>query len=287
MQDMNLLDQSQKSHSLNNNSNINNLNHPSRDVQPTGSQFNFISSIMSIVLCPFTAFASCVMVRQNEEGVVSYWGEYSGTLRSPGIHFSIPWGRNVQMVSTKRISHEIPKLKIVDKNGNPLLISAVIVFSIVNTRRAVFEVNNPIQYVTTQAETVLKQIISRYPYETNDDTPCLKTEADLIGKELCSSLQEKIHVAGAFVYSYQLKEISYSSEIAAGMLRRQQASSIIAARQTIVQGAVDIAVEAIESLKQKNIEMNERERAHLVTNILTVICSDKDATPTVPLGGLN
>jgi regulator of protease activity HflC (stomatin/prohibitin superfamily) len=223
------------------------------------------------------------MVSQNQEGVVSYWGEYSGTLRTPGIHVSLPFGRNVQLISTKKISHEIPKLKIVDKNGNPLIISAVIVFSIVNTKRAVFDVDNPLRFVTTQAETVLKQIISRYPYETHDDTPCLKTEADLIGKELCSTLQEKIQVAGAYVFSYQLKEISYSPEIAAGMLKRQQAASIISARQIIVQGAVGIAADAIEQLRQRNIDMNERERAKLVTNILTVLCSDKDATPTVPL----
>jgi len=251
--------------------------------EPVSSQFNPMSALLGILFFPFTIF-SCFSVQQQEAGVVMYWGHYSETITSPGLHWSNMWGRDVKMISTKKISIELPKLKIVEKNGNPLIISAVVVFSVVDAKRAMLDVSNASSFVATQAETVLKQVISRYPYESPDNTHCLKTEAEQIGREMCDLLQDKIRPSGCRVFSFQLKEISYASEIAAGMLRRQQAVAMIAARQTIVTGAVDIAVEAIASLRHKGIVLDEHEQARMVTNILTVICSDKDAQPTVPLG---
>eukprot|EP00339_Tiarina_fusa_P020505 CAMPEP_0117026498 /NCGR_PEP_ID=MMETSP0472-20121206/19474_1 /TAXON_ID=693140 ORGANISM="Tiarina fusus, Strain LIS" /NCGR_SAMPLE_ID=MMETSP0472 /ASSEMBLY_ACC=CAM_ASM_000603 /LENGTH=194 /DNA_ID=CAMNT_0004733519 /DNA_START=306 /DNA_END=890 /DNA_ORIENTATION=- len=193
------------------------------------------------------------------------------------------WGREIRKISTKQQSIELPKTTVVDSNGNPLIISAVIVYRISNSRRALLDVENSRIFVKNQAEAALKQTLSRFPYESNDGSPCLKTEAEQIGKHLCNLLQRKVLQAGAMVDSFQLKEISYAPEIASGMLKRQQAIAIIEARQTIVQGAVDIAADAVTKLAERGIELSDSDQAKLVTNLLTVVCSDNDAQPTVPM----
>merc|ERR1712000_186088 len=238
---------------------------------------------MGILCFPFTILGSCYTVEQNQEVVVLSYGKYAETSRSPGIHWSNMWGRSLRPVSIKKCSIELPKTTVIDGNGNPLIISAVIVYEIVNSRRSVLDVEHAPSFIKTQAEAALKQTLSRFPYESSDGSPCLKTEASQIGEHLCSVLQDKVTQAGALVDSFQLKEISYAPEIAAGMLKRQQAIAIIEARQTIVQGAVDIAADAVDKLAQRGITLSDQDQAKLVTNLLTVVCSDNDAQPTVPL----
>jgi len=242
-----------------------------------------LSILLGVLCCPLTVLFSCFTLNPQEEMVMLYWGRYSGTVRGSGLHFANCWGRESTRISTKKICQQLPKTTVVDKNGNPLIVSAVIVYNIVNSKRATLDIQNHVSFVQTQAETTLKQIISRFPYETMDDSPCLKTEADHIGQELCGLLQQKVEVAGARVYSFQLKEISYAPEIAAGMLKRQQAVAMLQARQTIVQGAVEIACHAVEDVRKRGIHLEPSEQSRLVTNILTVICSDRDVQPTLPL----
>ena len=242
-----------------------------------------LATILGIACCPFTILGSWYTLDQNEEAVVLSYGRYSETVREPGMNFSNMWGRSIRKISTKQQSIELPKTTVVDSNGNPLIISAVIVYRISNSRRAILEVENSRIFVRNQAEAALKQTLSRFPYESNDGSPCLKTEAEQIGRHLCNLLQRKVLQAGALIDSFQLKEISYAPEIANGMLKRQQAIAIIEARQTIVQGAVDIAADAVDKLHDRGIELSNSDQAKLVTNLLTVVCSDNDAQPTVPM----
>ena len=242
-----------------------------------------LATVLGIACFPFTLLGSWFTVNQNEEVVILSYGSYAETIREPGMKFANMWGREIRKISTKQQSIELPKTTVVDSNGNPLIISAVIVYRVANSRRAVLDVENAYVFVKNQAEAALKQTLSRFPYESSDGSPCLKTEAEQIGRHLCNLLQRKVLQAGALVDSFQLKEISYAPEIASGMLKRQQAIAIIEARQTIVQGAVDIAADAVEKLSHRGITLSNSDQAKLVTNLLTVVCSDNDAQPTVPL----
>jgi len=248
--------------------------------QPDSSS---LAEVLCIACFPFSILGSWIAVNQSEEIVMMNYGKYTGTIRDPGIHWANQWGRQALRISTKQRSIELPKTTVVDSNGNPLIISAVIVFSVQNSRRAVLNVENVNTFVQSQAEASLKQTLSRFPYESRDGSPCLKTEAEQISNHLSNLLQRKVIQAGTVIHSFQLKEISYAPEIAAGMLKRQQAIAIIDARQTIVQGAVDIAVDAIEKLGERGISLDAPEKARLVTNLLTVVCSENDTQPTVPL----
>jgi len=247
---------------------------------------NFCSIFLGVLCCPLTLIGSCYIVTQQTESVLLYWGRYTKTVKLPGLHWNNCCGLTRKVVITRQIAQELPKTTVIDVNGNPLIISAVFVYTFVNTKKAALDVDQPQSFIVAQAETVLKQIVSKFPYEHHgeDHMPCLKTESDQIGKELCDCLQKKIDVAGAIVHSFQLKEISYAPEIAAGMLRKQQATSLISARQTIVSGAIDIISDALIKLDEKGIHMTEDERSSLVTNVLTVVCSENDTTPVLPLG---
>jgi len=263
-------------------------NHPPKEVDyPPGSEANFPSMCLGIMCCPLTLFGSFYTLTQQTECVLLYWGRYTKTITQPGLHWNNCCGRGRRVITTRKIAQELPKTTVIDKNGNPLIISAVFVYNIVNTRKASLEIENAGTFILSQAETVLKQIVSKFPYEHHgeDHQPCLKTETELVGKELCSCLQSKVDIAGAFVHSFTLKEISYAPEIAAGMLRKQQATSLIVARQTIVQGAINIITEAVGNLEQKGIHISEDEKSALVTNVLTVVCSENDTQPVIPLSG--
>jgi len=157
-----------------------------------------------------------------------------------------------------------------------------LVFFFEQTVKSALDVEHPISFISTQATAVLKRVVSKYPYES-DDGVSLQHETEQISKELVRLLQRQVNVSGARIVSFQLNEISYAPEISQGMLRKQQASALVASRRTIVKGAVDIAHGAISQLETKGISMSNDEKARIVGNLLVVICSDKEATPTVSL----
>jgi len=211
------------------------------------------------------------------------WGKYEEQVSDPGCHWSNMCGRDLRKVNTAKLTLDLPVTKIIDLNGNPLNVSAIITFYYNDVRRTVLHVANAYQFIRDQAQAVMKQVVSRYPYESHDGSPSLKNETHEVGKEMVEILQERVTVAGAKIISFDLNELAYAPEIAAGMLKRQQANALVEARKTIVIGAVEIASGAVEALGKKGIGLSDHDKATLVTNLLTVICSDKDATPTVPL----
>jgi len=211
------------------------------------------------------------------------WGKYEKQETEPGCHWSNIWGRDLRKINTAKLTIELPVTKIIDLNGNPLNVSAIITFYYNDVRRTVLHVANAYQFIRDQAQAIMKQVVSHYPYESNDGSPCLKSETHEIGREMVELLQERVVVAGAKIISFDLNELAYAPEIASGMLKRQQANALVEARKTIVIGAVEIASGAIEALGKKGVGLTDTDKAHIVTNLLTVICSDKDASPTVPL----
>ena len=247
-----------------------------------------LSTILSFVpLCwPVLPFG-CVPVNEREEQVLLVFGKYHDTIRSPGMHWVNPIGLEKRLVSTKRQNMDVGgvtnPIKVADGDGNPVIVSGVVGYRIVNSKSAALDVENARSFVHTQAQTILKQIVSRYPYETTDGTPSLKSETYEIGIELCRALQEKSTVAGVLIESFELADLSYAPEIAQVMLVRQQAKAMVDARSVVVDGAVGIVRGACDKLAEAGIELDKKEQSKLVTNLLTVICGDQGAQPVVTL----
>jgi regulator of protease activity HflC (stomatin/prohibitin superfamily) len=254
------------------------------EIEPRGSP-SFPSLCLGAIFFPCTLVGSWIFVQEQEEAVVLSFGKYHEVLRSSGCHFSNCVGRELRRVSKRKTSIDLPETKVVDRNGNPLLISGIVVYHIVNCKRAAIDIQNVYQFILNQSQAVMKQVVSKYPYEhlrdSEEHLPCLKTEAEEISKQLVSTLQSKVSIAGAKILSFQFNELSYAPEIAQGMLRKQQAMATVAARKTIVEGAVEIAHGALQRLGERGVKMDPSEQTRLVSNLLTVICSETDVKPTL------
>ncbi len=230
----------------------------------------------------FWLLPSLKILHPQEEMVVLYWGKYRKTVTDPGIHFLNVFGRKLIRISTKQQTIELPKNTVADGNGNPIIISGIVTFVFHDTKKATLEVEEPIRFVHSQAQAVLKQIASQYPYESKDGHS-LKAEAENISTELRLKLQEKVAPAGAQINSFELNDLAYAPEIAQNMLIRQQAMALIDARKIIVEGAVEIVNDAVEMLGKKQIDLDEETKSRLIVNLLTVICGDSKVQPTVAI----
>lgn len=234
-------------------------------------------SIFGSILFPCMWLGAAFCIKEQEEFVQLHWGRYTGLFNTPGCHCSNPCGRSLRTISKKKQVARVPLATVVDVNGTPLEVSAVITYYFANSVRAALAVENPSAYVITQASAVMKQVASKYPYEERQGQVAehdLKTESVAIGQEAVNLLSTRVEIAGAKILSFAFDQISYSEEIAGGMLKRQQADALIEARSTIVRGAVDIAHDAITQLKNKDIELDEEEKARLISNLMSVICAD-------------
>jgi len=246
---------------------------------------NVLTPCCSLVCCPCVLCCSWKQVNEGQELVVLRWGQYAGTKQNAGCHWINCLGSTITTVSMKLEPYNLPVAKMVDRNGNPLNVSGVLVYSVENSMRAVLNVENYRSFVQELAATTLKQVVSRFPYESHDEKePSLKTEARTIGKELVSTLQSKMSRGGIRIHSFEFNELSYAPEIASQMLRRQQAVALVQARGKIVEGAVDTAYDAILRLKSKGISLSDNSTERLVTNLLTVMVSDENAQPVVNVG---
>jgi len=243
---------------------------------------NFLSCFLGS-LCFGVGLCSCFTVSPKEEVVLLDFGKYNGTVKEPGCHYVCSFGRTTYRVSTKVKSIMIPETKTIDINGNPLIINGILAYQIRNAKRATLDVEYADDFVRTQGLAALKQIVSRYPYESEDADHCLKTNADHISQEMVQVLQARVQVAGVQILSFTFNEISYAPEIASGMLKRQQAQAILQARKVIVRGAVEIVQSAVHELEIQGITMDDKAKARVVSNLLTVICSEAAASPVLPL----
>jgi len=257
---------------------------------------SLMSHALGLFCFPLTIIGSIFTLQQNQEYVVLNYGKYVGVLREPGIHCTNCWGREVIPISKAKITTELPVTKVIDKNGNPVMVSGVVFYYFKNSRKAALDVLDNQVFVKDQATAVMKQIVSQYPYEhhnvddsghegeSDDDQPCLKRDAQVISAALVQELQKCVKIAGAQIDSFRFNEVSYAPEVSSGLLKRQQAEAIITARTTLVDGAVRIASSAVNRLERKGVTMQASDKTRLVSNLLTVICAEAQVQPVLTLG---
>lgn len=241
-------------------------------------------SCVASCLMPCVWLGSCKTVNENEGMIVLVNGKLAATQTEPGLTCVNPCCTTTRVTTMKQCSFSLPEVKVIDARGNPIIISAIVVYRVKNVVKALLEVENHASYVSTQAGAVLKQIASKYPYEAKvDHEPALKTDADTIGTEMVVALQNKVQSAGVEIINFLLNELSYAPEIAASMLVRQQAEAMVDARTMIVQGAVEIAKNAVDRLDKEGIEMDDKDKAKMVSNLMCIICGDSNVQPTLDL----
>ncbi|MED4604050.1 SPFH domain-containing protein [Paenibacillus validus] len=244
---------------------------------------------LAIVLALFSIalLSSLTIVQPNQAMVVTFFGSYSGTIRRSGIWMTIPFSVR-KKVSLRVRNFNSAKLKVNDIEGNPIEIAAVVVFRVVDSAKASFDVDNYEQFVEIQSETALRHVANKYPYDTFEDGGySLRGNSDEVAAELARELQERLSVAGVEVMEARLTHLAYSTEIASAMLQRQQAAAIIAARSKIVEGAVGMVQLAISQLQREGvIELDEERKAAMINNLLVAIVSDRSANPVINTGSL-
>jgi regulator of protease activity HflC (stomatin/prohibitin superfamily) len=226
-------------------------------------------------------------VSPNEAKVLTLFGDYKGTVRTPGLWFTNPFMMN-KVVSLRVRNFETNKLKVNDARSNPVEIGAIVVWKVIDTAEAVFEVNDYVQYVSMQSESALRTLASTYPYDGHGgDAIALSTHTTEVSKSLMEALHERFAKAGVEIIEARISHLAYAQEIAAVMLQRQQAGAVVAARQTIVDGAVGMVEQALEQLSARGIvTLDDERKAAMVSNLLVVLCSDRAAQPIVNAGTL-
>ncbi len=227
------------------------------------------------------------MVHPNEAKVLQLFGKYVGTVRDPGLRWANPFYAKTR-VSTRVRNFESGKLKVNDSNGSPIEIAAVVVWKVVDTAEAMFEVDDYEEFVHIQSESALRNLTTTYPYEPHDgDGLALRSDPLEIANALREEIQDRLEQAGVCVIEARISHLAYASEIAHAMLRRQQASAIIAARQQIVTGAVGMVEMALQKLQSDRIvELDDERKAAMISNLLVVLCSEDHAQPVVNAGSL-
>jgi hypothetical protein len=230
------------------------------------------------------------MLQPNEAGVITLFGDYLGTERTPGLRWTLPWNIR-KRVSARARNHNIETLKVNDKRGNPVEIAAVVVWRVEDTAQALFDVDDFENFVRVQSESALRHVATRYDYDEGEEhdphVVTLRGGADTVAEALRAELQARMQLAGVKVEEAKLTHLAYAPEIAGAMLRRQQAEAVIAARTKIVTGAVSMVEMALKSLSEKNVvHLDDERRAAMVSNLMVVLCSERDTQPIVNTGTL-
>jgi hypothetical protein len=243
--------------------------------------------IAAVVSIPVVALllAGLFVVNPNEGKVLQLFGRYVGTARIPGLRWANPF-YSKRRVSLRVRNFESAHLKVNDAEGNPSEIAAVVVWRVVDTAEAVFEVDDYENYVHVQSESALRNLATSYAYDAHDDTQkSLRGHTADVADHLRHEIQERLAKAGVEVMEARISHLAYAPEIAAAMLQRQQAGAIIAARQRIVEGAVGMVEMALEMLSRKAIvNLDEERKAAMVSNLLVVLCGERGAQPVLNTG---
>jgi regulator of protease activity HflC (stomatin/prohibitin superfamily) len=253
-------------------------------VLPEGAALATVASVLVlIVLVLASAFT---IVNPNEARVVQFFGRYVGSITDAGLHWTVPFSQKKRM-SLRVRNFETARLKVADADGNPVEIAAVVVWRVVDTAKAAFGVDNHIAYVSVQAEAAVRHLATSYPYEAHDSGRTSLREGTVVAEELTTELGERATLAGVEVLESRITHLAYAPEIAQAMLARQQASAIVGARFKIVEGAVGMVQNALERLREEEVvELDEERKAQMVSNLLVVLCGDRNVQPVVNTGTL-
>lgn len=226
------------------------------------------------------------IVNPNDAQVIQFFGRYIGSIRDAGFHCTMPL-TSKRRVTLRIRNFETARLKVSDADGNPVEIAAVVVWRVVDSARAVFSVDDHVEYVSVQAETAVRHLATSYPYEAHDSGRASLRDSLVVSEELTNELRERVELAGVEVLESRTTHLAYAPEIAQAMLARQQASAIVSARFKIVEGAVGMVSIALERLREENVvDLDEERKAQMVANLLVVLCGDRAAQPVVNAGSL-
>jgi regulator of protease activity HflC (stomatin/prohibitin superfamily) len=245
-----------------------------------------IAAGVLLFLAALVVLTGLTAVAPGEARVIQLLGRYVGTVRTPGLRFVVPFTQK-RRVSTRIRNHETDVTKVNDADGNPIEMAAVVVWQVEDTAKAVFEVDDFVEFVAFQTETAVRHIAGSYPYDGHDDMLSLRQNADEITGRLSAEIEARVASAGVKVIESRITRLAYAPEIAQAMLRRQQAGAVVAARQRIVDGAVGMVEAALARLDEHDvIELDEERKATMVSNLLVVLCGDRDVQPVVNTGSL-
>jgi SPFH domain / Band 7 family len=249
-----------------------------------GSPVLALGSALALLITIFLA-AGLFVVNPNEGRVLQLFGDYVGTVRVPGLRWANPFFTK-KRISLRVRNFESARLKVNDNEGNPIEIAAVVVWQVVDTAEAVFQVDDYNNYVKVQSEAALRNLATSYTYDTHDDSQMsLRGHTAEVADHLKKEIQERLTRAGVEVIESRISHLAYAPEIAASMLQRQQAGAIIAARQRIVEGAVGMVEMALDMLSRRGIvALDDERRAAMVSNLLVVLCGERAAQPIVNTG---
>jgi len=250
--------------------------------------FGVILGPLFLVLAAFVS-AGFLVINPNESSVLTLFGAYKGTLKRNGFYWLNPFFVK-KKVSLRARNFNSELLKVNDKLGNPIMIGIVLVWKVEETFKAAFQVDDYLRFVEIQSESAVRKLAGHYAYDNFDDELTeitLRGGGEEVNHVLEKELAERLHIAGIKVIEARIAHLAYSSEIAQAMLKRQQATAIVAARIKIVEGAVSMVEMALTKLSERNIvELDDERKAVMVSNLLVVLCSDKDASPVINAGSI-
>lgn len=243
---------------------------------------SFVFGIALFVLC-----FGFNMLEPNQSAVLSLFGEYVGTIKQQGLRWNSPFYK-ARKVSLRTRNFESSKLKVNDLDGSPIEIAAVVVWQVVDSAEAVYNVQDYESFVRIQSEAAIRSMATSYPYDQHEDGKIsLRSHATEISKHLGEEIQDRLNTAGVKVLESRISHLAYAPEIAQAMLQRQQASAIIAARTRIVEGAVSMVEMALSELSKRNVvELDPERRAAMVSNLLVVLCGERSTQPVINAGSL-
>jgi regulator of protease activity HflC (stomatin/prohibitin superfamily) len=243
-------------------------------------------------LIGFIGFFGFILVNPNTSKVLLLFGKYVGTIKNNGLYWANPLYRK-KAISLRASNFDSERLKVNDKLGNPIMISTILVWRVTNTYKAAFDVDNFENFVRVQTDAAVRKLASMYPYdnfadEGTDEDITLRSSVNEVSEALEKEIEERLAIAGIEVLEARIGYLAYAQEIASAMLKRQQATAIVAARHKIVQGAVEMVEMALNELNKRQIvELDDERKAAMVSNLLVILCGDKEASPIVNTGTLS
>ncbi|MEV5100398.1 SPFH domain-containing protein [Streptomyces massasporeus] len=256
-------------------------------VDASGAKAGLIIGGILVALAAFLAMCGLNMVAPGEARVVQLFGRYRGTIRQDGLRWVNPFTSRTK-ISTRVRNHETAVLKVNDAYGNPIELAAVVVWRVEDTAQATFEVDDYIEFVSTQTEAAVRHIAIEYPYDAHEeDGLSLRGNAEEITEKLAVELHARVEAAGVQIIESRFTHLAYAPEIASAMLQRQQAGAVVAARRQIVDGAVGMVEAAIARITERDIvELDSERKAAMVSNLMVVLCGDRAAQPVLNTGSL-
>jgi regulator of protease activity HflC (stomatin/prohibitin superfamily) len=249
-----------------------------------------VPGIVLLLVALVVVVPGFIAVEPNSSRVMTLFGTYTGTIKESGFFYTNPFYTK-QKVSLRAVTLDVPSIKVNDKQGNPIMIGTVVTYRVSDTFKAAFAVENYPEFVKIQSETAMRKLAGMYSYDNWEDGVAmitLRSSFDEVNHQLAHEIGERLHIAGIEVIEARINNLAYATEIAQAMLQRQQATAIVAARSTIVEGAVGMVELALDHLSRRGIiELDDDKKAAMVSNLLVVLCGDRNAQPVVNTGTLH